>query len=344
MWIDSALSSIIFVTPYSHGPNKGSMGTYAYKMIQELEKQNIYSRVLMVRATNIGYLWRLLYPILDSWTLLKWNDKYIYVHYAFFLNFIFLLPFLFFSRKKVIIQIHEYWKYLPFSRIIRIFDLLYCKLADAIVVHNVEQFRELQELWFWNIHLLQMPIDEYNITEYPHKLETIELLMHGGIIRKKWFDIGIKVMSILPDNYHLTIVWWIWDAIYFRELQEIIQVMNLSSKITIIPEALPDQEYEKYIQGADILLYPYRHGTASAALADGALKFEKVFIASDIQLFRDYLGVDYHYYFDIGSLVSLRDQIMKADRVEIRRFSQDLKDQYSWSKVWAFLSNILHQL
>jgi glycosyltransferase involved in cell wall biosynthesis len=274
---------------------------------------------------------------------LRWWEKYIYVNYAFFLNFIFLLPFLLFSRKKIIIQIHEYWKYLPFTPVVRFFDLLYCRIADAIVVHNIEQYGELHNLWFSNVHLLQMPIDDY-VVEQKIKIPLVHLLMHGGIIRKKWFDIGIRVMELLPDSYHLTIVWWIWDATYFMELQKSIHQLQLTSKITIIAEALPDDEYEQYIKKSDIILYPYRQWTASAALADGALKFEKAFITSDIQLFRGYLGNEYDYYFNLDSLTSLRDQILSLDRNKAEEFSRTLKKQYSWNKVWKYLYTVFQQL
>jgi glycosyltransferase involved in cell wall biosynthesis len=220
---------------------------------------------------------------------------------------------------------------------------LYCRIADAIIVHNTEQYQELQQLWFHNVHLLQMPVDDCIVVQ-PKQSNIIELLMHGGIIRKKWFDIGIEVMKLLPDSYHLTIVWWIWDADYFLELQEIIQKYDLTSHITIIAEALPDNEYEQYIKKSDIILYPYRQWTASAALADGAIKFEKPFITSDIQLFRSYLWDKYRHYFDINTLTSLRDQIVSMDMEVVRGFSRELKQQYSWNKVWVFLTAILHKL
>lgn len=335
-------NSVIFVTPYSHWPNKWSMGTYTFKMIQQLEKVNVSCSVLEVKATWVWYFKRLILPIFDSWSLLWCKETIIYVQYTFFINFIFLLPFLFLSRKKVVIQIHEYWEFLPLKRIVKYIDLLYCRVADAIVVQNNDQYKTLKWYGFKNVYLLHMPVDantvEWNIFDH----EKINILMHGWIIRKKWYEVWIRALSLLPEKYTMTLLWGIWDSWYFKELLSIIQELWLKHRISVIDKALPDAEYEDLIKQADIIIYPYIVSTASAALADWALKFEKPFLTSDIDSFIDYIW--WECVFKEWDYKDLSNKILNLNLGNAKKISIELKTKYNWNKVWQKLLEIFHSL
>ncbi len=185
-----------------------------------------------------------------------------------------------------------------------------------------------------------MPIDDIivksAIKETPN---SINILMHGAIIRKKWYETWIQAINLLPDKYMLTIVGGIGPVDYLEELRQSIKDLKLETRVTIVSRFLPDTEYQKYIQDADIIVYPYLISTASAALAEWALKFEKPFLTSDLDSFIDYLGTQ-KYSFKVGDPESLAEKILQLDIEQASQFSLSLKEQYSWSKVWKKLLKI----
>lgn len=339
---------LIFVTPWSDDENRASMDKYAFQMLTELEKKSIFCSVLPVKVNGCSYVTRIFSPLFTSRTLLFCKEKIIYIHYAFFINFIFLLPFLFFAKilfkKRIILQIHEFREFLPVKNIVKYIDLLYCKVENVIIVHNNEQFDILKKIGFKQVYLLHMPVEPINtIDQNTKKNNNIQILMHWGIIRKKWYEVGIKALSLLPKHYTMVIVWWSWDKLYFWELTSLIEQLWLFNRIDIIDKYLPEFEYERYIKESDILFYPYLISTASAALAEGALKFWKPFLTSDIESFITYLWTD-KYSFISWDYKGLSQKTLTLNLKDASDFANLIKQKYSWEKVWPYLEDVINKL
>lgn len=330
---------------------KWAIDKYAHQMMRELRRVNIPCSVSPViwGWSFVKMLFEHLFmPLVTGWKLLFCKEKIIYLHYDFFAILITYIPFLWCARflfwKKIIVQVHEYWENQPYKKIVKIVDLAYCSLAHIIIVHNTEQLQVLKSQGFKNIEFLPMPIDDYVVQPSPdNKQEVISILMHGAIIRKKWYEIWIQALWLLPAWYHLTLVGGIGHMDYYKELIQNIKSLHLENRITIINRFLPDEEYLQYIKAADIIIYPYLISTASAALSEGALKFEKPFLTSNLDSFVDYLGTE-EYSFMVGDPISLAEKIRQLDMTKATQFSIVLKETYNWNKVWIKLSNIFTNL
>lgn len=341
---------VIFITQDSNW-TKWAIDKYAFQMIRELQAINISCSVLPVIwkwGVLRMFLEHLLLPLFTSWKLFFCKEKIIYLHYDFFANFIFLLPFLFISKllfgKKVIVQIHEYWENLPYKYIIKIVDLSYCLVANKIIIHNNEQFKTLKNYGFNNLEFLHMPVDNYLVIwDNLRDKEKINILMHGAIIRKKWYETWLKALTLLPEKFTLTLIWWVWDSEYFHELLNIVKKSKLEKRVMIIDRFLPENEYEDFIKAADIIIYPYLISTASAALAEWALKFEKPFLTSNLDSFTDYIWTS-DYSFQTWDYKDLSKKLLNINLEKALQLSIELKQKYNWNKVGWKLLNIFNSL
>ena len=283
-----------------------------------------------------------------SWKLLYGAEKIIYVHYIAYQHYIFLLPFLWFAKvilhKKIVIQIHEYWKYLPYQNFAKAIDLLYTRVADRIIVHNNDQFSTLSDLGYKNIDIMYLPVENFIVDKkIPRKSNEICILMNWFILRKKWYDIGIRALSLLPETYSMKLIGSVLDKKYFQEILNLIKSLHLENRIEVIGKFVPDIEIENYINESDILLYPYIISTASAALTEWALKYEKPFLTSNLESFVDYLWTD-KYSFISWDAVDLTKKILEINIGNAIRTSIEYKAKYSWKKRGQELLNIFSTL
>ena len=105
------------------------------------------------------------------------------------------------------------------------------------------------------------------------------LLFFGFIRDYKGLDILLNALVDLPEEYSLIVAGEIYGS--FDKYQEIIDANNLSERVHLFNQYIPDDEVTTYFSAADVCILPYKGATQSGITAI-AHHFDLPIIATDV--------------------------------------------------------------
>ncbi len=108
----------------------------------------------------------------------------------------------------------------------------------------------------------------------------VKRLLFFGIIRDyKGLDLLIKAMALLAGDYELIIAGEVYGS--FDKYQEIIDHLNLKSKIKLFNHYIPDDQVTNFFSASDVCVLPYKSATQSGIISISK-HFEVPIIATDV--------------------------------------------------------------
>lgn len=111
------------------------------------------------------------------------------------------------------------------------------------------------------------------------KLDKKYLLFFGLIREYKGLDILLETLALLPNDYNLIIAGEVYGS--FEKYQKIIDYHDLSKRIHLFDNYIPDKEVGLYFSAADCCVLPYKSATQSGIVAI-AKHFKVPVVVSDV--------------------------------------------------------------
>jgi len=195
------------------------------------------------------------------------------------------------SGIKIIIEFHNIYDHnanYVIKKISRYLIKAITKKADIIIVHSKSDEEKLKEINIKKIKIYRIPLISFNfLLNKKENFETKSLkeklnidketnvLLQFGIVRPyKGLEFSIKATKILLEKGYkvkLLIVGENW--INKKEIEDLIELLNLKNNVIWIEKFVPDEEINLYFNIADIALFPYlsasQSGSAQIAFASG---------------------------------------------------------------------------
>jgi glycosyltransferase involved in cell wall biosynthesis len=143
-------------------------------------------------------------------------------------------------------------------------------------------------------------------------------LLFFGIIRKyKGLDLLIEAMSKLGEDYHLLIAGEVYGS--FDEYQSLIDRHNLTHRVHLFNQYIPDDKVGQYFSASDVCVLPYRSATQSGIISISK-HFEIPVIATDVGGLKESIS-----HGKTGLMVDHAEPQLIAESIE-HYFTGDLKE------------------
>lgn len=204
--------------------------------------------------------------------------------------FFYTLNFLnFFSKKKIVLSVHEI---LPENlRKVRSTNKIFQKL-DCVLVHSQKAYRILQKRGYKNLSIIPHGINQNvqtipsNVAKHRLSLDNKKVItMFGYINDFKNNELAIKIIDILPGNFHLLLAGGVRideDKPYFEKIS---RLASVSKKVTITGFLDEDKKISA-LSASDYFLFPYKSSTQSGALAE-VIAYKKPCLCANLSAFSD---------------------------------------------------------
>lgn len=141
----------------------------------------------------------------------------------------------------------------------------YYQNAHHIIVHTEVQKKQLQQTEIFKdltIRVMPLGIDTKVFIPKERNQEGIELLYVGRISRLKQIEFCLEALAYLLQNQnkeiHLNVVGPISDKVYYSELQNLANQLQVTAHITFIG-SIAQEELVPFYQKASLLLLPSAH-------------------------------------------------------------------------------------
>ena len=114
-----------------------------------------------------------------------------------------------------------------------------------------------------------------------------KVLLFFGFIRKyKGLDILLRALDHLPEDYHLIVAGECYEK--FDTYQSIIDKFELSNRITLKLNYIPQSQVNEIFSASDLVMLPYRSATQSG-ITPVAYHFNKPVMVTDVGGLTEYL-------------------------------------------------------
>lgn len=209
------------------------------------------------------------------------------------------------TKAKIIITMHsvrnlnERLGLLGFAKkmVFRIMNKLIKRYSDKIIVHTQSAKKILVDQYGFDknkVEVISMWAPNLRTSAKKRLFEGDKktLMCWGFIQPHKNYEAAINSMPKLSENICLAIVGSAHpsnsgrDEKYITRLRRLTQNLNLNNRIKIINKFLSNEELDKLVNSADIILLPYKRITASAVFYR-SLAFQKPIIASPADFFEE---------------------------------------------------------
>lgn len=324
-------SDVLFVSPWNR---KGGLATYSQYLVPHLRNHcsvDVYpwdSEPLLVRGTGL---------LLLTGTFLRRlrNADVVHVQYTFgrylaSLPVLLLLAALF--RTPVVITQHERFDNLPFPSALYAYHQLLYILVDRIVVHT-----EARADLIWDIHHSRVAVVEHGVIHRPdfyREPAEADTVLFPGIIRPiKGHHIAVEAMQHL-DDVTLRIVGGVGDQEYYDEICDLVEKLNLSDRVELVPEFVPEQELFRELREANLVILPYENHTSMSGMLSHCISWRVPTLVTDCPAFRSVLPCEEAFFEKrTPEEIATRIQDVSRDLAQQKRLIEqfrDLSEQYSW--------------
>lgn len=163
----------------------------------------------------------------------------------------------------------------------------------------------------------------------------MNFIMYGNLSDYKGVDIFVDAISKLPDIYKKKVRGVIAGEMQNKVLCQKLQEESKSLNIDWYPYYLPEQELNRRIDDANVIVLPYKNISQSGVLLL-ALYFRRYIITSDLPTFKETLvGFTKDMFFESENSESLAQLMMKyvdgkIDTEKQMQVIERLNEQYSW--------------
>lgn len=182
------------------------------------------------------------------------------------------------------------------------------------------------------------PIDRIQARQsFGFSSEDKVILFFGFIRDYKGLDILLNSMKFTDKSIKLLIAGDVYGS--FDKYQKIIDDNNLSERIKVIIDYIPDEEVSKYFSACDVCVQPYRSATQSG-IANISTHYNKPIIATNVGGLKEVIEP-----FNIGKIVEKAEAHMFADAInEFFRDNNDYTQNFKTYKEfasWDKLANVI---
>lgn len=237
----------------------------------------------------------------------------------------------FFIRSKIVFTCHDV---IPFSEkqddvelLIRKEKALF-KMADYYIVHTVQSREELIKYYGCksdNILFYRFPIMDLsklpNIKIVQRDKKNIDFLFIGHLRKEKGIDFLINAWKVYFETYKR------YDIKLFiagnSPQNRSLNIVDLAKyNIFVCNKYLSDQEYYDLVSSARCVVLPYQRGTNSGVISTVKALGANV-LCSDIQMFMCNPLVNSEELFNVNSVESFMESVMKFTEVDILKDNND---------------------
>lgn len=158
------------------------------------------------------------------------------------------------------------------------------------------------------------------------------VLCFGTIQRYKGVDLLIEAARKMSADIQVSIAGRCTDGKYRLELEQLIADRSGGAGVSWLNSWLSEEQIEKFLEDADVLVLPYRHIDQSGVLF-AALRHGLPVVAFDVGSFRDYLELGLGTVVECGNVDALANAISSIDCSEPRRRQiRELAKRFLWSE------------
>ena len=171
------------------------------------------------------------------------------------------------------------------------------------------------------------------------------MLFFGTISRYKGLEILIKSLKMLLKNdkeFFLLIGGPVYKSLkYSKEINNLIESLNLENQIIKNFEFIQDDKIERYFKAADCIILPY-HKIYQSGVLFLAYNFGLPVVATNVGSFKEYIHDDFNGFLcKVNDSVDLNNKItkyfesnmyknLKNTREKIKNFAMK---EYSWASI-----------
>jgi len=302
---------------------------------------------------------KILAPLLRLRELLSYFtiSEVIHVQYTLGMYHVLFLPIVvvikLFTRKKLVITLHEHYLYRDInnvlSKIVRLYLWFFCSFASLIIVHSNSE-KELLPLSLKKKavkipHGVVYKEDDSNEQKRGDNL----ILLAGVITRHKGHKIAInameKIVKVKPDAklYIVgspppkSVTGLGKDEQYLPELRKLVKSKGLENNVIFITKFLDNKEFLDFFKKCTIAVLPYPKETTSSGILADVFSNSIPAVMTDAPVFREHTK-NKAIYFSNGDHNELADKMLdllkdRKRREEMSEEFRKLAKEYSWENV-----------
>lgn len=248
------------------------------------------------------------------------------------------------KRTKMILTIHNVYPHAFSDGKKKIYARRFSNIAnlmDSFIVHTEETKREVVNdfgIEKERVNVVHHGIfAPHNYTPRQNKIRENEVnfIMYGNLSDYKGVDIFVDAISKLPDAYKKKVRGVIAGEMQNKVLCQKLQEESKNLNIDWYPYFLPEQELNRRIDDANVIVLPYKSISQSGVLLL-ALYFRRYIITSDLPTFKETLhGFTEDMFFESENSNSLAQLMIKyvdgrIDKEKQMKVIESLNEQYSW--------------
>lgn len=325
---------VLYVSPWDRD---GGLATYSRYLVPELDNYHDLTVLpwddesVLVRGTGIPLLG------LDVLKRLRYADvvhvQYTFGRYLASLPVLLLLSFLF--RTQVVMTQHERFDNVPFSRGLHFYHQFLYFFIDDILVHT-ETRRDLA----WDCHQSRISVVKHGVIHRPdfqREPAEVDTILFPGIVRSiKGHLVAVKAMQHL-DDITLRIVGGIGDQEYYEEVCDSVEKLDLSDRVEVVPEFVPEEELFRELREANLVILPYENHTSMSGMLSHCISWQVPTLVTDCSAFRNVLPCEEAFFEErtpkgiAASIQDMRSDLAQQEQL-IEQFG-DLSERYSWTSI-----------
>ena len=213
--------------------------------------------------------------------------------------------------------------------------------VDSFIVHSEQEKSELLAInpeGKVRKHLL--PLFEYDVTTEARHDAAMHLLFFGFVRPYKGLDTLLQALAILRNyDISLKIVGEFWND--KEQYVELINTLEISGRIEIVDQYVPDNEMSRHFSWADLVVLPYRKTITSGVIAT-AYGYKKPVLATNVGGFYEVIQDGY-----TGKIVKPDDPQALADGIlwfldnKQINFAENISTFASRNMSWGSLADLI---
>ncbi len=218
------------------------------------------------------------------------------------------------------------------------------KRAQAIIVSSKFEYEDAVEFGIPKnkIHVIPMGIEVDDTVKMGNAKETLQLLFVGRIARVRRLELLLQAVEKLTVPFHLTIVGAeektssVTRSGYLRELNELTQRINLSSKVTFAG-GKSAEELKTYYRMADLFVYPSQYENFGQPLLEAGAHGLPI-VATPVGVARDIVIDGETGYLTSDDPKSVSDRIQSLHDSSLRqqmgaRIKSIIREKFDWENI-----------
>ncbi|MGL4850547.1 MAG: glycosyltransferase family 4 protein [Clostridium sp.] len=306
---------------------------------EEIEKIFNYSNKTFI-SKNISYIKSIRYM---KRYIKKYKDEYSVIHFQWFKNpyvdYQFLQYIKKFTKLKIVYTAHNVLPHDTRDKYKKIYSKIY-RIVDKVIVHTERTKKEIMQKF--NLEKNKIEIIRHGMLEEEYvkrrneikKSNKIRLVFIGHIRENKGIDILAEAWNEELDKKYELIV----AGNYAKKIKKVERLKNFEN-VKLDFRFLSDEEFQDYMELADILILPYKEISQSGVMMS-SLSMNKPIVVTDVGGLTDFFE-----YGKVGWIIEkntkeniqkILNQINKEEICEIKencKLWEHIRKEYNWKEI-----------